>query len=357
MQGKLQSKSNSFRLRPTVVDPHVKGENMYPDRRKAEKQVDTIRKKWRDYKIPPDARKQSLDLIRPFAQFSFALMEVNQASNPKKIDRDRDEFTKLVGLFSRDCFLIGMEYGSRDITEEVREFLMAVSNPLIEFMAQKISERIRLGAMQKEERDKTVQTTLEQIAELSKKCFHIGVSYNPRVMASHQKPAPHISNTAPEQQDKIRYYFAHIYLPEMFFELPQKMYENLASERGNDFLLFLWKNAAKEMASETIPSGLHLYRQKLDSNHEAFLIQMPRPRVVPEAFWGAVTFELEYYTIVPKVVSVRYFTLELGRNPYEPSDEYHFCEWSTLKEHTNYGKLSQSDMRSFVQAISSTIST
>jgi hypothetical protein len=77
--------------------------------------------------------------------------------------------------------------------------------------------------------------------------------------------------------------------------------------------------------------------------------------VVPEAFWGAVVFELDYFTIVPKIISVRYFTLELGRNPYAPSDEYYFCEWSTLKEHLNYGKIAQNDMKLFIQAISSTI--
>ena len=156
-------------------------------------------------------------------------------------------------------------------------------------------------------------------------------------------------------QDKIRYYFAHIYLPRMLFEFPQKMYENLANQKGNDFLLYLWNNAAKETASKTPPSGLKLFGEKLDPTHGIFIVQMPKPQVVPEAFYGAAVFGIEYFTAVPKVVTVQYFTLEHGQNPYERSEEYHFCEWSTLKEHTNYGRLSQNNMRIFIQAISSKV--
>ncbi len=330
---------------------------MCPDRRKVERQVDAIRKKWKDYKIPPDARKQSLELMQPFARSSFTIIDLSRTSNPKKVDRDEDEFTKLAGLFSRDCFLVGMEYGSPDVTEEVRDFLMAISEPLIEFMVQRISERAKLGVTQNEERDKVIQATLDLIAHLSRMCFELGVSYNPRRMATPQKPDLSLSNSVPRKQDKIRYYFSHIYLPEMFFDLPQKMYENLAGERGDEFLLFLWDNVAKKLESKALPTGLHLFREKLDSKREVFVIQLPKPQVVPEAIWGAVAFELDYFTMTPKVTSVRYFTLELGQNPYEPSEEYHFCEWSTLKEHTNYGKLSHNDMKLFIQAISSTIKT
>ena len=84
---------------------------------------------------------------------------------------------------------------------------------------------------------------------------------------------------------------------------------------------------------------------------------MPKPEVAPEAFYGAMVFELDYYTLAPKVTAVRYFTLELGWNPYEQVEEYHFCEWSTTKEHLNYGKLSRNETRLFLQAIFSTISS
>lgn len=291
-----------------------------------------------------------MELVRPFAQSSFAIIDFNRTSNTKKAERDEDEFTRLAALFSRDCFLVGMEYGSPDITEEVRDFLMTISEPLIEFMRQRMSEGAKLRKMQKEEQDKAIQASIEQIANLSRKCFELGVSYNPKRMAT-----PLSTNSASGPQDKIRYYFAHIYLPEIFFQLPQKMYENLAGEHSDDFLIFLWDNVAKKLESRTPPTGLHLHKEKPDSNHEVFAIQMPTPEVVPEAYWGAVAFELDYHTMAPKVTSVRYFTLELGRNPYESGDEYHFCEWSTQKEHTNYGRLPTTDLKSFVQSISSVI--
>jgi hypothetical protein len=112
---------------------------------------------------------------------------------------------------------------------------------------------------------------------------------------------------------------------------------------------------AKELESKTAPSGLNLFKEKLDSNHDAYIIQMPKPQVVPEAFFGAAVFGLDYFTVTPKAVTIRYFTLEFGRNPYEPSEEYHFCEWSTLKEHINYGRLPQKNMQVFIRAISSKI--
>ena len=331
---------------------------MFWNKRSAEKQADTIRKKWRDYRIPPEARKKCLNVVQPFAQASLTLVNFIGIREHSKANRYEEEFTKITGLLSRDCFLIGMEYGESKISDEAQEILTFVCEPLIKFMKQIITESIEMGAAPRQDKDRITRTTLEQIANISKQIYEIGVSYNTRYVASLQKP----NNAAPgtpanQTQDKIRYLFAHVYLPDLLFELPQKTYENLVSGQGRDYLLYIWNRIATKTASKISPDGLNLFREKLDSNHEAFIVQMPKPEVVPEAFFGAMVFELDYFTLSPKVTAVRYFTLEMGKNPYEQVNEYHFCEWSTSKEHVNFGKLSRNDKNLFLQAIFSMINS
>ena len=331
---------------------------MFQRKHSVKKQTDTIRKKWRDYRIPPEARKKSLDIVQPFANASMVLINFIGIRNNTKANRHEQEFTKLIGLLSRDCFLIGMEYGEEKISNEVQELLIFICGPLIKLMKQVISESIDMGAAPRQDKDRVTLTTIEQIAKISKQGYDVGVSNNPRYLASVQKS----SSTAPSKaktqtQDKIRYLFAHVYLPDSLFELPQKTYENLVSGKGRDYLVYIWNRIATKTASKFHPNGLKLFREKLDSNHEAFVIQMPKPEVVPEAFYGAMVFELDYFTLSPKVTAVRYFTLEMGKNPYEQGPEYHFCEWATNKEHVNYGKVSRNDKNLFLQAILSVINS
>ena len=331
---------------------------MFWNKRSEEKQVDIIRKKWRDYRIPPEARKKSLDIVRPFAQASLTLINFIGIREHSKANRYEEEFTRITGLLSHDCFLIGMEFGELKISDEVRELLSFVCEPLIKFMKQITIESIEMGAAPRQDRDRIIRTTLEQIVNISIQSYEIGVSYNPRYVANLQK----MTNAAPgtftnQTQDKIRYLFAHVYLPNSLFELPQKTYENLMSGKGKDYLLNIWNRIAVKTASKVPPVGLNLFREKLDSNHEVFVIQMPKPEVVPEAFFGAMVFELDYFTLSPKVTAVRYFTLEMGKNPYELVNEYHFCEWVTSKEHLNFGKLSRNDKNLFLQAIFSVINS
>jgi hypothetical protein len=56
-----------------------------------------------------------------------------------------------------------------------------------------------------------------------------------------------------------------------------------------------------------------------------------------------------------EVISTRYFTLELGRNIVDQSEEYHFCEWvgALQREHKNHGRLRDAREQTFVNAIES----
>jgi hypothetical protein len=331
---------------------------MFWNKRSEEKQVDIIRKKWRDYRVPPEARTKSLDIVRPFAQASLTLVNFIGIRKHSKANRYEEEFTRMVGLLSHDCFLIGMEFGELKISDEVRELLSFVCEPLIKFMQQIIIESIEMGAAPRQDRDRIIRTTLEQIVNISIQSYEICVSHNPRHVAYLQKMNNAALGTFTNQiQDKIRYLFAHVYLPNSLFELPQKTYETLVSGKGRVYLLNIWNRIAAKTASKVPPIGLNLFREKLDSNHEVFVIQMPKPEVVPEAFFGAMVFKLDYFTLSPKVTAVRYFTLEMGKNPYEQVNEYHFCEWVTSKEHLNFGRLSRNDKNLFLQAIFSVINS
>ena len=318
---------------------------MFRSKSSVEKQAETIRKKWRDYKVPSEARKTSFNIVQPFIQKSLTLIHSIGTKPYSKINRHEEEFTKLIGLLSRDCFLIGMEYGESKISDEVKELLIFISGPLIIFMKQVIEESISMGATPRQDKGGVTNATIEQIVSISKQCYVIGISHNPRYLTSIQDSDSVGTN---QIQDKIRYLYSHVYLPNSLFEFPQKTYENLVSGKGMDYLLYIWNLIATKIAVMIHPDGLMMFREKIGSNHEAIIIQMPTPAVVPEAFFGAMIFELDYFTLSPKVTAVRYFTLEMGKNPYEQAIEYHFCEWSTSKEHVNYGRLSRCDKDLFL---------
>jgi hypothetical protein len=132
-----------------------------------------------------------------------------------------------------------MEYGSSNISDEAHGILLFICEPLSKLMTHIITESIELGAAPRRDKDRIIRITIDRIDNISRQSYEIGVSHNPRYVESSQK----VVNTATtlsinEKQDKIRYFFAHVYLPESLFELPQMVYENLASGNGNDFLLF-----------------------------------------------------------------------------------------------------------------------
>jgi hypothetical protein len=101
---------------------------------------------------------------------------------------------------------------------------------------------------------------------------------------------------------------------------------------------------------------------EITKDHEAFIIELPNPQEVPEAFFVAAVFQIKKQLFSKSVESVRYFTLELGKNPYDlSSNEYHFCEWAgnmaTSPRHENYGRIVRADEKLFASALKEVLST
>ena len=354
---------------------------MFRNKSLEEKRLEQIRKKWKNYQIPLEVRNQFRERVKSFAEASLSLIRLQNLmgyANTKKVSRYEEEFTKHLGVLARDCFLVGMEFGTLTITDEVRPILCKASEIINQFMISRIRESIELGFAPREDCEKIIRTTLGLVVDIVKTCYETGSSYHfggrqpnpssgvkqyttlsnshlPKPRDDEQSRESDVDETTSSDANKIRYIFSHVYIPEMAFEASQRMYENLADKNGELFLIGLWQRLAARLGTNILPIGLRLSKRIMDKNYEAYIIQMPKPIVVPEAFWAVITFELDYQTITPKVITIRYFTLELGKNPYEQGDEYHFCEWATLHEHVNYGKLSGTDENIFLEAVYSTL--
>jgi hypothetical protein len=162
-----------------------------------------------------------------------------------------------------------------------------------------------------------------------------------------------------ENTRSLHYNFAHIAMPILALGNPKKLYKDLSKGAGFKYLVSIWEGLESRMHVRYPHDGLNLSKEALGNGLEAFIIRMPKPKSVPEAFVLGIVFRVEKSFLKKEATSVSYFALELGESPLDSSTEYHFCEWSgrvISPDHHNYGQLENSDKSLFVEAIRQTTS-
>lgn len=155
----------------------------------------------------------------------------------------------------------------------------------------------------------------------------------------------------------LLYTYAHIALPIIALCNPKKFYNDISKRSGKEYLESILQGVARKRNEHQIPPGLSLSKRNLNGNIELYLIQLPKPRIVPEAFYISTVFDINKKFLSKEVKSIRYFTLELGKNIMTDDAEYHLCEWIGCRiqgqRHKNFGRLKNSNKDTFVNAIKS----
>lgn len=173
------------------------------------------------------------------------------------------------------------------------------------------------------------------------------------------EPLTHVQEetpiNAPPAGNRFLYNYAHIALRILALGNPRKFYKDVSSRTGTHYLLSIWQGLGRKMGVSHPPDELALSKIAIRRDTELFIIRMPRPKTTPEAFYIGVAFRIKRQLLKTDVLSVRYFTLELGRSIINQSEEYHFCEWTGAlqPEHHNYGRLPISSEQVFVRAVES----
>ena len=160
---------------------------------------------------------------------------------------------------------------------------------------------------------------------------------------------------SPLSNNSLKYNFAHIALPIVASGNPERLYNHLTDKNGEDYLISIFLGLAKKMGFHQVPPGLSLTKKRIIDDHEAFTIQLPKPNKSPEAFYVALVYLVNRKLFKKEVKSVRYFTLELGPNILNVSNDFFLCEWvgSYLqgRKHINHGQLSNAQKATFIEAI------
>ena len=162
-----------------------------------------------------------------------------------------------------------------------------------------------------------------------------------------------------ENTRSLHYNFAHIAMPILALGNPKKLYKDLSKGAGLRYLVSIWEGLESRMNVRYPHERLNLSKEALGDELEAFIVRMPKPKSVPEAFFLGIVFGVKKSFLKKEAISVRYVTLELGESPIDHSTEYHFCEWAGSAfspEHKNYGQLESADESLFVKAIRQTAS-
>lgn len=160
--------------------------------------------------------------------------------------------------------------------------------------------------------------------------------------------------SASEIKNKLQYNYAHLALPILALGNPNKFYQDVSGAKGQQYLENIWQGLSNKMGIRQSPVGLAVSKIELSEAAEVLVIKMPKPAGVPEAFFAGVAFNIKKKFMGKEITAVRYFTLELGKNPFDGSEEYHFCEWvgsAIERKHENYGKLPDTKEQNFATAI------
>jgi hypothetical protein len=156
-----------------------------------------------------------------------------------------------------------------------------------------------------------------------------------------------------EHANPLHYNFAHVVLPFLALSNSRKFYRMTSSSAGKQFLIHIWERISNQIGINYPHDALSLSKLVLKSDIEAFLIQMPEPTSPPEAFYVVVVFRIKKNLFRTEATDARFFTLELGKNIDDQSEEYFFCEWVGAEKpsHSNLGLLRNSKKDTFIKAI------
>jgi hypothetical protein len=164
-----------------------------------------------------------------------------------------------------------------------------------------------------------------------------------------------------ESSKGLHYNFAHLALPILVLMDPKKFYGDISGSKGKEYINSIWQGLASRMGVNHPQGKIELSGMEVINDHEVFIVKLPKPTEVPQAFFTAAVFRVKKQIFSKSIESVRYFTLELGRSPLDGFDEYYFCEWVgnvlASRRHLNYGKTSDANEKTFASAITDVLRT
>ena len=161
-------------------------------------------------------------------------------------------------------------------------------------------------------------------------------------------------STSASEQQTMKYLFAHNVFPMICLGNSKEIFRRLSGPKASSYLVDLWKSLENKLGAVAEHNGLYLIKEaNLGDNKRVFIINMPEPSLVPEAYLIGVAMKASKSLLSVEVKNVRYFTLELGRNYYSGHPEYHFCEWVGIvnPKHKNYSQLESPAPNIFVSRI------
>lgn len=163
-----------------------------------------------------------------------------------------------------------------------------------------------------------------------------------------------IGTTSAADKQTMNYMFAHIIFPLICHGNKKEVYRRLSRSNANDYLVELWKATENKLGKAAEHDGLYLIKEtKLDDTKRVFIINMPEPSLVPEAFLVGVAMETSKSFMSLQVKNIRYFTLELGMVSSEGPPELYFCEWVGIVNptHKNHGRVKNPSSEIFISRI------
>lgn len=157
----------------------------------------------------------------------------------------------------------------------------------------------------------------------------------------------------------LPYNFAHITLPILVLMNPRKFHDDISGSNNVKYLTTIWQGLARRMGVRQTTVDFQVTKNTLQEGSEVFTIKLPEPTRVPDAFLVSAVYQFKNSSV--GIDTARYFTLEFGKNPYDQSTEYFFCEWIgnvvSGGQHKNYGQLKNPNVTTFVKAINEILFT
>lgn len=152
--------------------------------------------------------------------------------------------------------------------------------------------------------------------------------------------------------NSLHYHYAHIFLKGLALSNPLEFWKDIFGKNSNRFLHYTWKRLGAKGGQKQPARGLKVSHKRLGGEVDVFLIQMPSPTTPSEAFLTAAVYLWQKKGLLSRdLIGLRYFTLELGITGANQSQEYHFCEWVSQKEHVSHGQLPDAKNKTLLNAI------
>ena len=147
----------------------------------------------------------------------------------------------------------------------------------------------------------------------------------------------------------VRSTFTHYLLPTLVLMNPKKFHADISGGSAAEYLRQLWLGLGKQMGLRTFDHHFFVSKLSLGQNEELYLIHLPQPVDLTDAFYSAAYFRLKKGLFSLTIEEQRYFTLELSTG-----GEWKFCEWQgyhNSSRHLNYGDLPDIQAATFISAI------